>query len=119
MTEDPQDPHRRAKQVMQTPGHQFDTLMHTLAEAETLLAALVAYRGTLPPDSAEAQQVTNRLDQLSLSKNIKWCIVADTSLTEGRQTGKRLLTFADGTRAIFKPASGEGGRRMKTVGNHS
>jgi hypothetical protein len=34
-------------------------------------------------------------------------IVSVTPISGGRQPGKQLLTFADGTRAIFKPASGE------------
>ena len=41
-------------------------------------------------------------------------VISETPLTgEGVQIGKVLLTFADGTRAIFKPASGEIGHKPK------
>jgi protein gp37 len=113
------DPHSRAKQVMQTPGHQLDSLMTTPDEAETLLAALVAYGNTLPTDSIEARMVASRLDQVRLSVNLRWHVVADEPLSGGHQQGKRILTFADGTKAIFKPAWGEGGRHRKPVGDHT
>ncbi|MDE3039663.1 MAG: hypothetical protein KGJ82_03665 [Nitrospirota bacterium] len=40
-------------------------------------------------------------------------IVAMAPLEGGTQTGKRILTLADGTKAIFKPASGEVGHNKR------
>lgn len=85
----------------------------TLEQLEARIVALMAYRTTLTEHSPEANQVASELAKLRLQKKLLGPIIADEPLEGGTQTGKRILTLADGSRWIFKLASGEGSDKKR------
>jgi hypothetical protein len=85
----------------------------TLGQVGALMGILASHLNTLPEESVEARQITSELAKLGLKKNMLGPIVKEEPLAGGTQTGKRIVTFADGTKAIFKPASGEVGHKAK------
>lgn len=74
------------------------------------IARLTAQLRTLPQESVEARLLASALAKLEFKTKLLQPIVHMEPLTSGVQRGKVLLTLKDGTKAIFKPASGEGGR---------
>ena len=49
-----------------------------------------------------------------LKETLRGVVVKEEPIATGRQRGKVKIYFADGTMAIFKPASGEGGGPLGT-----
>jgi hypothetical protein len=79
-------------------------------ELQAEIVRLTAQLRALPQESVEARLLMSELATLEFKTKLLGPIVKAEPLTDGVQTGKMILTLKDGTKAIFKPASGEGGR---------